>query len=259
MVNSNEVLFLGLVLGNDHYWKAEAYSVSMKDAGAAFNEGLLCPVVQKLEKGVVSPMLFSSNLIRAVVGFKWHWTRKVVFAEFALFLFWLASFLIHASIYDQDDLNRGSWQISSSDHREHCSAIASAVSIAFMVPFTYISICEIAVNGLSHWFTFWNVFDVLAQVNQVICFLLYFSGSDVSSDAYATLLSLQTVLLVLKIQYFSRAVLQVEVAFIDNLNQLLPEAAAFLFFWFLTLCSFGVGLYCLFKQDLDLDQNEEVR
>eukprot|EP00210_Caulerpa_lentillifera_P000698 g675.t1 len=243
--------------GNEHYRKAQAYSVSMKNAAAPLDDGLLAPIVQKLEQGACSPLLFSSNLIRAVVGFKWHWTRKVVFAEFAMFLIWLISFLIHASMYNKDDLDRGSWQTPINEFKSECSAIASAVALAFMLPFTYISICEVAVNGVSHWLTFWNVFDVLAQVNQVICFLLYFTASHVSSDTYATLLGLQTVLLVLKIQYFSRAVLQVEVAFIDNLKELLPEAAAFLLFWLLTLTSFAIGLHCLFKKDLDLDENQE--
>lgn len=231
----------------------------MKNAGAAFDDGLLFPVVRALERGICSPLLFSSTLIRAVVGFKWHWTRRVVLAEFALFLFWLSFFLVHASVYQKSDLNHGFWQIDSDNHRDRVSTIATAFAFAFALPFTYISICEIAVYGIRHWLTFWNVFDVLAQVNQFICFLLYFFGMDVSPETYAVVLSVQTVLLVLKIQYFSRAVLQVEVAFIDNLNQLLPEAAAFLFFWLLTLFSFSVSLYCLFKEDLDLDVNEEVR
>ena len=55
-----------------------------------------------------------------------------------------------------------------------------------------------------------------------------------------------------------RAVLQVECAFIDNLNEVLRDAAVFLFLWLTTVVSFAVALFTLFKKDLDMEINDEV-
>ena len=52
--------------------------------------------------------------------------------------------------------------------------------------------------------------------------------------------------------------LQVECAFIDNLNEVLRDAAVFLFLWVTTVVSFAVALFTLFKKDLDLGVNDEV-
>lgn len=52
--------------------------------------------------------------------------------------------------------------------------------------------------------------------------------------------------------------LQVEVAFIDNLNEVLREAAMFLILWITTVISFAVAMYALFKKDLDSAVNSEV-
>ena len=58
--------------------------------------------------------------------------------------------------------------------------------------------------------------------------------------------------------FLSSAVLQVEVAILDNLSQVLQEAAMFLFLWITTVVSFAIALHSMFKRDLDLDNNDEV-
>jgi len=55
-----------------------------------------------------------------------------------------------------------------------------------------------------------------------------------------------------------RAVLQVEVAFIDNLIRVIQEAAMFLILWITVVISFAVAMYVLLKKDLDSDINPEV-
>lgn len=155
-------------------------------------------------------------------------------------------------------IHRGAWKSFDADFRERASLLASLVSTVFMIPFSYISTCEVVYNGIRHWLTFWNLFDALAQICQMLCFVVYFFGANVDPKTYAIMLSTQTVLLVLKIQYFARAVLQVEVAFIDNLNEVLREAAMFLILWITTVVSFAVALYNLFKKDLDSGVNDEI-
>ena len=178
--------------------------VTMKNAAHPGNEGVLYPIVRMLEARSCPASVFSAPLVRAVVWYKWQWARNVVFAEFCIFFAWLVTFLLHATFYEESDLHRGFWYIYESKSQERLATVTSFLSTAFMLPFSYISLCEVWWNGVKHWLTFWNLFDVLAQLCQMLCFFVYFFGMDVSANSYAVMLSTQTVLLVLKIQYFAR-------------------------------------------------------
>ena len=203
--------------GPCQYWRAEAYVVTLKNAADPWEGGLLYPIVRLLEGGRCPPALFSSPLIRAVVGFKWQWARNVIFVEFCLFFFWLTAFLVHAALYEPNDLKEHFWDTHDNHDTEHAtkeglddseyvSIVASFLATVFMLPFSYISTCEVIYNGLGHWLTFWNLFDALAQICQMLCFVVYVFTTGVEANTYAIMLSTQTVLLVLKIQYFSRCV-----------------------------------------------------
>ena len=192
--------------GPCQYWRAEAYVVVLKNAADPWEGGLIYPIVRLLESGKCPPALFSAPLIRAVVGFKWQWARNVIFVEFCLFFFWLTAFLVHASLYKPGDLEGGFWERLDANNSESVSIVASFLATVFMLPFSYISTCEVVYNGLGHWFTFWNLFDALAQICQMLCFAVYFFTTDVEPNTYAIMLSTQTVLLVLKIQYFARSI-----------------------------------------------------
>jgi len=179
--------------------------VTLRNAAAPFDGGLLHPIVKKLDAGQCKSSLFSSALIRAVVWYKWHWARQVILAEFLIFMFWLVSFLVHASVYEPYELEHGFWHFHEASSGERVALVCSLISTIFTVPFTYMCICEIfQKRKITQWIIFWNIFDLLAQVFQFVCFAIYFFGISVAPNTYACLLGSQTVLLVLKIQYFAR-------------------------------------------------------
>lgn len=189
------------------HYKAEAYVVTLKNAAKSWEDGLLYPIVRKLEAGKCPPDLFSAPLIRAVVWFKWSWAKKVTFFEFLIFLLWLLSFSIHSATYEPEDLGLSISELLNSKNlaiRKGVAYLTSFIAVFFMIPFFYISLCEVIYNGLKHWLTFWNLFDVLAQICQLACFIIFFFGIKISANDYTILLSTCVVLLILKIQYFAR-------------------------------------------------------
>ncbi|GMH33344.1 hypothetical protein BSKO_01178 [Bryopsis sp. KO-2023] len=232
------------------YREVEAYVVTIRDAAGWGRRGILRPITLKWESGGCPQNIFSAPALQAVVSYKWHqWAKKVLWLELLLFIGWLFSFLAFGRLYSPDDLSEWWWETVKTGDRGRLSVITCTSSMIFMLPFAYISICEILMTGLGRWFGFWNITDAAAEVMQVICFILHMSNSDVGARAFDIILATQTVLLVTKIQYFCRAFTQVKTAFIDALIDITKDIVWFLVFVFLNMFSFALALYILFRKN----------
>lgn len=84
------------------------------------------------------------------------------------------------------------------------SYILIFLSQTFMLPFTYIEIRTIIVDGLG-WINIWNFIDAMTQFIQVCCTIVYLFDTGIAPETFNIILACQVILLVVKIQFFARS------------------------------------------------------
>ena len=74
--------------------------VNVKGAAKSDDEGLLQPLLKRYQAGAVGLPVFGLPAVQAVIEFKWHrFARRLLLAELAFFLVWLASFFAFTILF----------------------------------------------------------------------------------------------------------------------------------------------------------------
>lgn len=84
-----------------------AYVVSVRDAAAPAGRGLLRPLLRRWQAGGCGAATFQLPAVQAVVDWKWHFCRRLLMAELALFVLWLAAFMTFAPAQQASRPGRG--------------------------------------------------------------------------------------------------------------------------------------------------------
>ena len=78
----------------------QAFVVNVKGAAKSDDEGLLQPLLKRYQAGAVGLAVFGLPAVQAVIEFKWHrFARRLLLAELACFLVWLASFFAFTILF----------------------------------------------------------------------------------------------------------------------------------------------------------------
>lgn len=86
--------------------------------------------------------------------------------------------------------------------------VLSILSHVFMLPFTLIEISTL-IKYKTKWYSVWNIIDVSTQVIQVACTVVYLTETDIKPNTFNLILAIQTILLLVKIQFFARYVVSI--------------------------------------------------
>eukprot|EP00210_Caulerpa_lentillifera_P000770 g745.t1 len=229
--------------------QVEAFVVTIKNASGVRNQGLLFPLLQRWEANACPIEVWGLATVRALVSYKWnHWAKKYVMAQFILYIFWVISFLILALKYQPSDLGQAPgtlWNENANGRLMICSALACQL---FMFPFTFVCIRRM-IGSAWQWFNFWDIFDILTQVMQVICTTVYLLETRITTRTFNVMLATQTILLIAKIQFFARAFVAVESSMLDTLKAVVGGIRWYLLLLILTLYSFACAFLILYRTE----------
>ncbi|KAG2492014.1 hypothetical protein HYH03_009743 [Edaphochlamys debaryana] len=129
--------------------------------------------------------------------------------------------------------------------------LTSCVAFASMLPFAYMEVCTMAVQGLA-WVTLWNLADVVSYLITAGIWLTHLRCGSLPASAYFSgALALQHVLLWTKLHYYARVLTPTRGGFNDTIRMVLGELRTFLTFVGLVMLGFAFAFYCLFRQDRD--------
>nr|BAK18929.1 transient receptor potential channel [Chlamydomonas reinhardtii] len=129
--------------------------------------------------------------------------------------------------------------------------ITSTAAVASMLPFAYMEVCTMMVQGLA-WVSIFNLADVVSYSLAAGLWAAHLRcGSLPASAAFSGALALQHVLLWTKLHYYARVLTPTRGGFNDTIRMVLKELRTFLTFVGLVMLGFAFAFYCLFRQDRD--------
>ncbi|GLI67207.1 hypothetical protein VaNZ11_011131, partial [Volvox africanus] len=125
----------------------------------------------------------------------------------------------------------------------------STAAVAAMLPFAYMELCTVVVQGLA-WLNLFNLADVASYFLAIALWFVHIRcGSLPSSAWFSGALALQHVLLWSKLHYYARVLTPTRGGFNDTIRMVLSELRTFLTFVGLVMMGFAFAFYCLFRQD----------
>ncbi|GLC34362.1 hypothetical protein PLESTB_000737500 [Pleodorina starrii] len=145
---------------------------------------------------------------------------------------------------------RALWGLLGSP-RGFAQLVTSTAAVAAMLPFAYMELCTVVVQGLA-WLNLFNLADVASYGLAVAIWFVHLRcGSLPASAAFSGALALQHVLLWSKLHYYARVLTPTRGGFNDTIRMVLSELRTFLTFVGLVMMGFAFAFYCLFRQDRD--------
>lgn len=229
--------------------EVEAHVLTIRNAAAADDAGLMNPLLKRWQDQACSQMVFGLPAVQSVINFKWdRWAKKLLLLEFAFYLVWLLAFQVFMLLFQDEDLSLSLSQLVQTK-RGIVTVAMEGLSLLGMTPFIYIEYCTVMEYGPKRWLSIWNLMDLATYFLQVAIDVLHLGRLDVRSEVLSILVAAQCLLLWLKIQYFARVFQPTKNAFVDTLRSVVADVKWFLLFLVLTMWGFAGAFYILFRED----------
>ncbi|GMH40202.1 hypothetical protein BSKO_08106 [Bryopsis sp. KO-2023] len=240
----------------------EAHVLSIRHAAGPPGEGLLQPILLRYQKQACPLSVFGLPAVQAVLNYKWEaWAARMLKIEFIMYLSWLLSFTIFVIIFQDEKLEGRTtflpiWRngMDKAGIIDKAKVILNFTSVLFMLPFVMIEINTIIDYGWQ-WLQYWNLLDVATYTIQILTCYIYVTGWNIRADWFSILLAMQCVFLFAKVQYFSRVFASAKSSLVDTLKVVISDVKWFLMFILLTLVSFALAFYILFRQEEKVEFN----
>ncbi|KAI7841125.1 hypothetical protein COHA_005096 [Chlorella ohadii] len=109
--------------------------------------------------------------------------------------------------------------------------------------------------GLWNWATVWNVNDLATYIIQIAVVVMHLGRLSISSDWLSILASAQCILLLFRLQYFSRVFRATRFAFLDSLKEVIHDVKWYLVFLLLIMGGFATSFHILYRRDQEEHDN----
>ncbi|PSC73225.1 transient receptor potential cation channel subfamily V member 3 isoform X1 [Micractinium conductrix] len=131
--------------------------------------------------------------------------------------------------------------------RGRATVAAELIALLAMSPFLVLEWGTITAYGAG-WWSAWNVLDALTYVLQVYITVLHLTR-NVHSGYLSIACALQCILLLFRLQYFSRVFTSTRYAFLEAIKEAISAISIYLFFMVLVILGFAVAFHVLFRKD----------
>lgn len=236
----------------------EAHVLSIRHAAGPPGEGLLQPILLRYQKRACPLSVFGLPAVQAVLNYKWEaWAARMLMIEFIMYLSWLLSFTVFVIIFQDENLDGRTNFLPIWHHGrwvDKVKVIMNFAAVVFMTPFVLIELNTILDYGWQ-WVQLWNFLDIATYTIQILTCYIYVTGWQIRSDAFSILLAMQCIFLFAKVQYFSRVFASAKNSLVDTLKVVISDVKWFLMFILLTLISFALAFYILFRQEDKVEFN----
>ncbi|PRW39343.1 transient receptor potential channel [Chlorella sorokiniana] len=226
----------------------EAFVVNVRGAADPDKDGLVQPLLKQWQAGAVGHQAFGIPAVQAVVEFKWRkWARRMLLGELACFCLWAVSFFTFTVLF-QDEDERASLAQLLATGRGQATVAAEVVALLAMVPFLLLEWGTLAAYGWSGWFSLWNALDLSTYILQVAIAWMHLTR-QVHTGYLSIACALQCILLLFRLQFFSRVFAATRFAFLEAVKEAVSAISIYLFFMLLIMMGFAVAFHVLFRKD----------
>ncbi|CAG9462922.1 unnamed protein product [Pedinophyceae sp. YPF-701] len=225
--------------------RLQASVVSLKDAAAEGDLGLLQPLLRRWRSKACGVEVFSLPAVEAVIQHKW-----LAFARsYALILLWVflacfASFICFTVCLHGEDAKTPLPRLLETP-RGRLAVLSELSALLFAAPLAWAEVRSVRIYGIESYLTVWNIIDV-----GTYGLLPAVSALHLSRAPAAVLTQLSAVLcllLWLKLQYFLRVFHATRVAPVDLIKGVVSGVGWLLAMIMLTMLGFAHTFFLLFR------------
>ena len=207
------------------------------------------PLLRRWQSGGCSLAVFGLPAVQATITYKWHtFARKLLLWELAFFLIWLAAFYGFTILFQDEDLSLDLKSLVAT--RDGAYAVALEIlALAAMLPFLVLEQGTFQAYGLAGWWSIWNFLDIVTYVIQIVVSVCHLGRIGLDTNSLSTLLALQCIFLLFRLQYYSRVFKSTRFSFLDILRDVLKEIKSFFLFLMIIMFGFAFAFLILFRRD----------
>ncbi|KAG2492134.1 hypothetical protein HYH03_009625 [Edaphochlamys debaryana] len=236
----------------------EAYLVSVRDAAAPGEQGLLRPLLQRWQLGSCGVGAFGLPAVQAVVSYKWErYARRLLLQQLLTYSVWLLGFTGFLLLFNSSDAEITDEQLLST-WQGRAAVFCEALALLGMLPFVAGEASMLRAYGLGSWLTAWNLLDVGTYVLQVAVTVLHLGVFHNGPTWLVLAAATQAVLLVVRLTYFSRVFRSTTFDFMSSLQVVGREVAWYVALLLLLMWGFACSFYTLFRTDDKVDGFESL-
>lgn len=235
----------------------EAFVVTIKDATAPVERGLLHPLIQEWQAKRCSYSVFTLPAVQSVIQYKWKaFARRLLFVELSLYCVWLTSYYLFCAAMQDEDLSLPLSDLLTTA-RGRLTVVAEIISLLAMAPFLMLESGSIAVYGWSWLRDPTNALDTCTYLLQIAIAIMHFGRIWLASHWLTYCLAVQCVLLMFRLQYFTQVLRPTRFSFTTVVREVVLETGWVFIFIILVCIAFGAAFHISFRTQDDDKTPEE--
>lgn len=123
------------------------------------------------------------------------------------------------------------------------------LSLVAMTPFLGIEAATLTSYGFWGWLNAWNILDVATYAIQIYIGVVHLGRLELKAGWLSIAAAVQCILLLFRLQYFSRVFKSTRFSFVDDIKEVLHDVKFYLIFILLVCCGWGLALHILFREE----------
>ena len=227
----------------------EAYVVTIKNAAAPVDKGLLHPLIRRWQARRCSFAVFTLPAVQSVILFKWKaFARRFLFMELILFFIWMVSYYTFCAAMQDEDLSMPLSKLIGTS-RGQATVAAEIISLLAMVPFLMLEVGTIGAYGRGWLRDPANILDFFTYGLQIAIATMHLGRIWLASQWLTYCLAVQCVLLMFRLQYFTQVLRPTRFSFASLVRQVVQDTGWVFIFLLLTCVGFGTAFHITFRAE----------
>lgn len=228
----------------------QAFTTTIKNAASPRDDGLIRPLVHQYKAQRCSYAVFSLPAVQAVVRFKWDaFARKILKIQLGMYIIWLCSYYLFTAAIHNENLCDPLIDVWQKSLQGKTAILAELISLIAMAPFLFLDLISLTNHGMPWLFDPTNVLGIMTYIFQFLIFFTHLGRLWVSTHWLTYLLSIQCILLMFRLQYFTQCFHTMRFSFSTVIRQVLIDLKWIFLFVFLTCFAYGAAVHIAFRQE----------
>ncbi len=226
-----------------------AYVCTLRNAEIGSKKGLLHILIHRYFQGRCTMNVFALPAVHAVIDYKWSlFAKSLLIAEFACYLLWILGFYVFTVAF-QDEDTTSSFEDIWNTRNGKIAVFGNTLALVGMVPFVLIEYSTVVAYGWRAWATVWNALDSSTYVLQSYIIICHTLRMELDSGGISIACSILSIVLLFRLQYFSRVFPNTRFSFVDDLKAVLSDVKYYIIFLVVIIAGYAAAFHILFRFD----------
>lgn len=226
-----------------------AYLCTLKNPKTGSKKGLLHILIHRYYQGGCNMNVFALPAVHAVIDYKWGlFAKKLLMVEFACYLAWIIGFYTFTVAFQDEDTTSSLKDILHTGNGK-VALLGNVLALVGMTPFILIEWSTVVAYGVVAWATVWNLLDSVTYTLQGYIIICHVLRLQLESGGISIACSILSILLLFRLQYFSRVFPNTRFSFVDDLKAVLSDVKYYIGFLIVIISGYAAAFHILFRFD----------